>query len=212
MVFSDVNYLSTSAPPAASEWSSLLRPLRGREPEGMWNLLSIVREMYKRNDRNAVPLLSIITDECLNCEQVCLTQNVGVTERKWESKISAWEAKSKASYWNNTPGQRQAFIKYSKKRTNELLLLNKKDLRTLFGLYTGHCPLKYYLYKLGRTNNATCRLCKGADETAEHILCICDSISLKRLLYLGKANLTPEEVVSVAPRKVLNLFGSLELH
>ncbi|KOB75822.1 Uncharacterized protein OBRU01_06716, partial [Operophtera brumata] len=32
----------TSAPPAAAEWSSLLRPLRGREPEGMWNLLSII--------------------------------------------------------------------------------------------------------------------------------------------------------------------------
>jgi len=66
--------------------------------------------------------------------------------------------------------------------------------------------LKYYLHKLGQTDNATCRLCKGADETAEHILCTCDAISLKRLLYLGtgKANLTPEEVVSVAPRQLLN--------
>jgi len=48
----------------------------------------------------------------------------------------------------------------------------------------------------------SCRLCKGADffdETAEHILCTCDPISLKRLLYLGKANLSPEEVVSVGP-------------
>jgi len=38
----------------------------------------------------------------------------GVTKRKWESKISAWEAKTKASYWNNTPGQRLAklFNKY----------------------------------------------------------------------------------------------------
>lgn len=67
---SDVNYLSTTAPPAAAEWSSLLRPLRGREPEGMWNLLSIVREMFKRNDRNAIPLLEIITEEVLACEQV----------------------------------------------------------------------------------------------------------------------------------------------
>ncbi|VEN45544.1 unnamed protein product, partial [Callosobruchus maculatus] len=67
---SDVNYLSTVAPPAAAEWTSLLRPLRGREPEGMWNLLSIVREMFKRNDRNAVPLLEIITEECLACEQI----------------------------------------------------------------------------------------------------------------------------------------------
>lgn len=72
IVFSDVNYLSTVAPPAAAEWSSLLRPLRGREPEGMWNLLSIVREMFKRNDRNAIPLLEIITEECLACEQILI--------------------------------------------------------------------------------------------------------------------------------------------
>lgn len=65
-----MNYLSTTAPPAAAEWSSLLRPLRGREPEGMWNLLSIVREMFKRTDRNAIPLLEIITEECMACEQI----------------------------------------------------------------------------------------------------------------------------------------------
>lgn len=70
VAFSDVNYLSNTAPPAAAEWSSLLRPLRGREPEGMWNLLSIVREMFKRTDRNAIPLLEIITEECMACEQI----------------------------------------------------------------------------------------------------------------------------------------------
>lgn len=36
IVFSDVNYLSSTAPPAAAEWQSLLRPLRGREPEGAY--------------------------------------------------------------------------------------------------------------------------------------------------------------------------------
>lgn len=68
--YSDVNYLSSTAPPAAAEWQSLLRPLRGREPEGMWNLLSIVREMFRRNDSNAIPLLEILTEEVLTCEQV----------------------------------------------------------------------------------------------------------------------------------------------
>lgn len=38
----------------------------------MWNLLSIVREMFKRNDRNAIPLLEIITEECLATEKVSL--------------------------------------------------------------------------------------------------------------------------------------------
>lgn len=70
IVFSDVNYLSSTAPPAASEWASLLRPLRGREPEGLWNLLSIVREMFHRSDRNAIPLLEILTDEVLQCDQI----------------------------------------------------------------------------------------------------------------------------------------------
>nr|KAG5692676.1 hypothetical protein BaRGS_028476 [Batillaria attramentaria] len=72
IVFSDVNYLSASAPPAAAEWQSLLRPLRGREPEGMWNLLSIVREMFRRTDSNSIPLLEILTDEVMQCEQILI--------------------------------------------------------------------------------------------------------------------------------------------
>lgn len=71
-----MNYLSNSAPPAATEWQTILRPLRGREPEGIWNLLSIVREMFRRNDSNAVTLLDIITEELLACDQVivCLCE------------------------------------------------------------------------------------------------------------------------------------------
>uniref|UniRef100_A0A4W3H0N7 Zinc finger, SWIM-type containing 8 n=1 Tax=Callorhinchus milii TaxID=7868 RepID=A0A4W3H0N7_CALMI len=72
VVFSDVNslYLSSTEPPAAAEWACLLRPLRGREPEGIWNLLSIVREMFKRRDSNAAPLLEILTDQCLTYEDL----------------------------------------------------------------------------------------------------------------------------------------------
>ncbi|CAL8298206.1 unnamed protein product [Merluccius merluccius] len=72
VVFSDVNsmYLSSTEPPAAAEWACLLRPLRGREPEGIWNLLSIVREMFKRRDSNGAPLLYILTEQCLTYEQI----------------------------------------------------------------------------------------------------------------------------------------------
>lgn len=52
--------------------SNLLRPLRGREPEGMWNLLSIVRELFHRGDLNAVNLLVILTEECLANDQVLI--------------------------------------------------------------------------------------------------------------------------------------------
>ncbi len=45
----------------------------------MWNLLSIVREMFRRNDSNAVPLLQILTEEVLSCEQVTLFTSVSVS-------------------------------------------------------------------------------------------------------------------------------------
>ena len=38
----------------------------------MWNLLSIVREMYKRNDRNSLPLLEIVTIQCLETAQMMI--------------------------------------------------------------------------------------------------------------------------------------------
>lgn len=102
LVFSDVSavYMSNTAPPTAAEWyvlsnitvlhvsivflyvylvsrSNLLRPLKGREPEGMWNLLYIVRELFHRRDSNAINLLSALTEECLANDQVRSIQHLG---------------------------------------------------------------------------------------------------------------------------------------
>ncbi|KAJ8022267.1 Zinc finger SWIM domain-containing protein 8 [Holothuria leucospilota] len=72
VVLSDVNslHLPSTAPVASLEYTNLLKPLRGREPEGIWNLLSIVKEMLRRKDSNAILLLKVITEECLVCEQI----------------------------------------------------------------------------------------------------------------------------------------------
>lgn len=69
-VCSDVAALHICVPPAANEYSQLLRPIRGREPEGLWNLISIVGEMMKRRDSNFFLLLEIMTQEVLRCDKV----------------------------------------------------------------------------------------------------------------------------------------------
>uniref|UniRef100_A0A0K0DPQ0 SWIM-type domain-containing protein n=1 Tax=Angiostrongylus cantonensis TaxID=6313 RepID=A0A0K0DPQ0_ANGCA len=62
-------YLGTAQHPIAAEWLTIMKSLRAREPEGIWNLMAIVREMFARRDENAVSLLSILTVECLaNCQ------------------------------------------------------------------------------------------------------------------------------------------------
>uniref|UniRef100_A0A0N4YNZ4 SWIM-type domain-containing protein n=1 Tax=Nippostrongylus brasiliensis TaxID=27835 RepID=A0A0N4YNZ4_NIPBR len=68
-VHCDVQYLGTAQHPIAAEWLTVMKSLRAREPEGIWNLMAIVREMFARRDENAVSLLSILTVECLaNCQ------------------------------------------------------------------------------------------------------------------------------------------------
>ncbi|CAP25111.1 Protein CBR-PQN-55 [Caenorhabditis briggsae] len=71
-VHCDVQYLATSQHPTHVEWTSRIKPLRCREPEGLWNLLQMVREMFARNDDNSVALLRTVTDECLSNSQVLL--------------------------------------------------------------------------------------------------------------------------------------------
>ena len=69
-VVSDIECLEHASSATAAEYTNLLRPLRGREPEGMWNLVSIVREMFRRRDKNSIPLLKLITCECIDIEQI----------------------------------------------------------------------------------------------------------------------------------------------
>lgn len=70
VVYSDPAYLNANLPAPAQEYQNLLRPLRGREPEGIWNLLCIIRTMFIRRDNNAVTLLRILTDALLELDKV----------------------------------------------------------------------------------------------------------------------------------------------
>jgi hypothetical protein len=44
-VHCDVQYLSCNSPAASNEWNTLIRPHRSKEPEALWNLISIVGAM-----------------------------------------------------------------------------------------------------------------------------------------------------------------------
>lgn len=70
-VVSDVESLeSSSSVTAADEYKNLLQPLKDRQPDGIWNLVSIVREMLTRRDKNSIPLLKLITCECIEIDQI----------------------------------------------------------------------------------------------------------------------------------------------
>lgn len=72
LLFSDLNYLSTTPPPANAELSWLMRTQLTHSPEPLWKLLEIVVHMLKRGDENATTLLHAITVHCLCVDQVLM--------------------------------------------------------------------------------------------------------------------------------------------
>ena len=86
-----------------------------------------------------------------------------------------------------------------------LLRLNKKDLSTRTGLFTGHCPSKYHLKKMGKLNDEKCRFCGLENETSEHLLCEC-IVSIQRRLRILKGFLSPSEIWNESPSQILHFI------
>ena len=84
----------------------------------------------------------------------------------------------------------------SKKRSKELLELDRSGLSVLLGLLTGHNELRYFAAKTNPTMPEYCRLCKNADETFLHLLINCIGTREGRVAVFGQSNL-PSDVTNL---------------
>jgi hypothetical protein len=75
----------------------------------------------------------------------------------------------------------------SAKRRKELLSLNRDQLRWVVGLLIGQCHLKGQLFKLGLVNSPRHDRCLEKDESATHILCVCEANSLSKISSHGSS-------------------------
>jgi hypothetical protein len=83
----------------------------------------------------------------------------------------------------------------------EILSHNRKDIRYLVGIVTGHCVLNRHLFLLKVRGDPRCPNC-GAVETAFHFMAECPRYDLKRLGHLGKLKLTEEDLPGLTVRKI----------
>ena len=100
-------------------------------------------------------------------------------------------------YRNTLPGMMHAKIfipSHSRKRTEDLLRLNRKQIRVVTGLLTGHLNLRKHLHRIGKVNDDICRLC---NETAEHLLCNCMALEATRYLHFSTRRMNPAEFNTV---------------
>ncbi|KAJ8981856.1 hypothetical protein NQ317_017534 [Molorchus minor] len=107
--------------------------------------------------------------------------------------------------WHVTPGMRQAKTHIegpSLKLTKCLLGMNRRDIRMVTGLLTGHCHLSRHLQLIGIAEDPECRWCLEDEETSSHVLTKCPAIARVRERHFGSSVLNPEDVKRIQPRKL----------
>ena len=116
-----------------------------------------------------------------------------------EALENKWLVIAIRDHWNRIPGHSYAKLCLpinSKQRAEHRLKLNKKNLRNLTGLLTGHANLNSHLFRIGRSNEKIYRLCREEDETAEHLLCKCMGLETRRYKFMLAGYFEPQELQS----------------
>ena len=72
-------------------------------------------------------------------------------------------------------------------RAIKLLNTSRQQLLVVIGLLTGHISLNGHLYKIGKDINPLCRRCLNGNETVEHLLCECESLTMSRGRIFGQS-------------------------
>jgi Ribonuclease HI len=71
-------------------------------------------------------------------------------------------------------------------RATKLLNMSRQQLSIVIGLLTGHLCLYDHLHKIGEDINPLCRRCLNGNETVEHLLCKCESLTMSRGRIFGQ--------------------------
>jgi hypothetical protein len=97
------------------------------------------------------------------------------------------------------------------KRSKDLLMLSRYQLRWMVELFTGHCHLKGHLFKLGLTDDPICERCLEEYESATRVLRDCEAIAHLRFHHLGQFFMEPGDYYDAPISKVLQFIRNVGL-
>jgi ribonuclease HI len=120
-----------------------------------------------------------------NKENVDISTPEPWTERG--GKIKERRIKMFRDLWNNSRGLNHSkmMMEPFKKGKNQLSRINRRDLRVLIGILTGHGCLRKYLKRIGKAEDDNCRYCEEEEkEDMKHLMTRCSKfMELRRQLF-----------------------------
>lgn len=106
-------------------------------------------------------------------------------------------------YITNSSHTKKFLIRPDENFTKQLLKFDKRNLRTIVGIITGHVGLNAYLARMGIRADQDCDHCSHLEETAHHFLCECTGFSQTKSRIFGTNAITAETVMSKPLGKII---------
>jgi hypothetical protein len=115
-----------------------------------------------------------------------------------------WTEHQHLKTWKNMPGCRHSKLFISrmcKKRADDLLKLNRHQIKSAVAFLTGHAPVRWHLRIIGLFNeDPSCRFCRMETEMAQQIICSSEALSRQRYYIFGKPLVEPREISTASVR------------
>ena len=86
---------------------------------------------------------------------------------------------------------------------SKILKYERRHLRVLTQLVTGHANLKRHRYLMGMETSPTCDKCQEDEETAIHLMTTCPHYWWERMQYLGAPTITEEDIQRKTTKEIL---------
>ena len=99
-----------------------------------------------------------------------------------KTRIKNWLYDTASSEWHKTniaKHSKEIWKKYSAQKTNMLLSLNRNEVQRIVAFTTEHGKFRAHLRKMNISTESKCKYC-DEDETAKHIMCVCDAYAALR--------------------------------
>jgi hypothetical protein len=82
-----------------------------------------------------------------------------------------------------------------KKRADDLLKLNRHQLKMVVVILAGHAPVGTHLRTMGLfEGDPTCKFCRKEAETVQHLICCCEVLARQRFNVFGNPVVEPKDI------------------
>jgi hypothetical protein len=140
---------------------------------------------------------------------------LGIPRCSAREAIKNWTEYQHCVAWKDLPGHRDGKLFISrpcKRRAEDLLKLNRHQLKMAAAILTGHAPVRKHLHMMGPVEgDPTCRFCRMETKSVQNIICCCEVLAYQSCNFFGNLFAEPKYISTASVRDLCLFIGSTGL-